>query len=178
MHEVVSKFSSYNLFNYLVPGTILCLLLQAWQLIDLDAIDIAAKLVVFYVVGMVVSRVGSLLLDPMMKSAGLIPRSNYNDYVRAASQDDRIRVLLETSNTYRTMTSACAIRLIAHLLSVALPKAWLEHDLARAIVIAASTALFAFAYIKQNRSVTRRVGANKAISPANDQATHPRELAG
>ncbi|WP_066777200.1 hypothetical protein [Sphingomonas sp. CCH5-D11] len=178
MNEVVSKFSSYNIFNYLVPGTVLCLFLHGQQLIYLDRIDIVAKLVVFYVVGMAVSRVGSLILDPLMKRAGLIQRSSYNDYVRATSEDNMVSVLLETSNTYRTMTGACGIGLIAYLLSAVLPEAWLRHGAAGAILIAAATALFAFAYIKQNRSITRRVSANKAIRPANDPATSPRELAG
>lgn len=178
MNEVVSKFSSYNIFNYLVPGAILCLLLHERRLLDLDAVDLAAKLVVFYVVGMAVSRVGSLIVDPVLKRAKLIPRSNYTDYVRATAHDDKVSVLLETSNTYRTMTSACIIGLTAYLLSIALPTTWLRHDAVGAVTIAALTALFVFAYIKQNRSVTRRVVVNAAIYPANDPATPPRELAG
>jgi hypothetical protein len=109
MKELVSKLSSYNIFNYLVPGAALCLLLDERGFVDLDRPDLLSRLVIFYVTGMAISRVGSLMIDPLLKRAGLVPRSNYADYVRASADDDKVPVLLETSNMYRTMTSSCLI---------------------------------------------------------------------
>lgn len=178
MNEVMSKFSSYNLFNYLVPGAALSLLLHERRLLDLDKVDVAARLILFYVVGMTVSRAGSLIVDPVLKRARLIPRSNYADYVRACARDDKVSVLLETSNTYRTMTSACVIGLGAYVLSMILPSDWLRHDAVGGVAIVVMSALFAFAYIKQNRSVSRRVGANAAMRPANEPDAPLRKIAG
>ncbi|HEX8486392.1 hypothetical protein [Sphingomonas sp.] len=171
MNEVMSKFSLYNIFNYLVPGAALCLLIDELGLIDLDHLDVAARLVVFYVSGMAISRAGSLLIDPMLKRAGLIPRSRFTGYVRAAAVDDKVPVLLETSNTYRTMTSACMMGLMAYVLSMTMPPAWVQHSAFGCAALALTGVLFTVSYVKQNRAVTRRVRADISIETADRNRT-------
>ena len=66
MKELLDKISSYNLFNYLLPGILFVCISK--QFTDYDFIQdndfIGAFL--YYFIGMVISRFGSLCLSPLI----------------------------------------------------------------------------------------------------------------
>ena len=63
MKDLLDKLSSYNLFNYLLPGAIF---VAASQRISSHAFrdeNIVIELFLVYFIGMVISRVGSLTIE-------------------------------------------------------------------------------------------------------------------
>lgn len=67
MKDLLDKLSSYNLFNYLLPGTL-------FVFIEKDTFDFLSMkdnviVAVFfcYFLGLLASRVGSLIIEPMLK---------------------------------------------------------------------------------------------------------------
>ena len=70
---LAEKVSEYNLFNYLVPGSVF---LVAWRYVS-GAVPFENNLLLFlltaYFIGMVLSRIGSLIIEPALPPHGLHP---------------------------------------------------------------------------------------------------------
>lgn len=63
------------------------------------------KLFIYYFIGLFVSRIGSLILEPAVQKINFINYAPYNDYVTAKAMDKDIETLLEVTNTYRTLAA-------------------------------------------------------------------------
>ncbi|NTW33389.1 MAG: hypothetical protein HGB12_12330, partial [Bacteroidetes bacterium] len=109
MKELLDKISSYNLFNYLLPGILFVYFSK--QFTDYNFIQdndfIGAFL--YYFIGMVISRFGSLFIDPTLKKISFLKFSDYKSFVSASKKDDKIELFSEVNNTYRTITAMFVI---------------------------------------------------------------------
>src|SRR5258708_27866802 len=114
MKDLIDKLSSYNIFNYLFPGVIFAVVGTQVSSFRLLVDDIVIGVFVYYFFGMVVSRVGSLLLEPPLKWLKLIEFAPYDDFVATSRLDAKIDILSEQNNTYRTLASVffCILLLI------------------------------------------------------------------
>ncbi|MER9729873.1 hypothetical protein [Mesorhizobium sp. M0217] len=159
MSDILAKISSYNLFNNLVPGAILSALLSVLDIYHIESLSVVADLVVYYFLGMIVSRVGSIIADPILRLVRLLPQRNYPAFIVASAKDEKILVLLETSNMYRTIFALLLVVLAAYDLRS------LSTGLSTATAIncglLALAALFLVSYLKQNYFITKRVEHHK-----------------
>lgn len=105
MSEVLQKLSSYNIFNYLLPGVVFVILLKRYADIDLSVENVALGMFLYYFIGLVLSRIGSVLLEPTLKVTGIIKFSDYSRFIQASKLDGKIELLSEVNNTYRTIMS-------------------------------------------------------------------------
>lgn len=157
MNELFARISSYNIFNYLVPGALFCIALGAIGGPAPAPDDIATALLTYYVVGMVLSRIGSLAIGRGTRRWRARPRTDYATFVRALAADDRIPVLQETANTYRTVAAAFAVLVLAKAAQMlGLPRL-VDPHWATLLGLALLAALFTGAYVKQVGYVDRRV---------------------
>ena len=67
MKDLLEKISSYHFFNYLLPGILFAVVAQYTTVYDFLQKDIIIGAFVYYFIGLVISRVGSLLLEPILK---------------------------------------------------------------------------------------------------------------
>src|SRR5581483_4518955 len=98
MKDLLDKLSSYNLFNYLLPGTLFVAVAQRISDLEFEQDNIVIELFVYYFVGLVISRIGSLIVEPIMKATKFVTFAPYKDFVRACTQDSQIEVLSEQNN--------------------------------------------------------------------------------
>jgi len=105
MKELIDKLSSYNLFNFLFPGIIFCIVSKKVVGYNLVLDDILIGLFLYYFVGLVLSRIGSLFVEPILKKVKFAVFSNYSDFLNASTKDTKIELLSETNNMYRTIIS-------------------------------------------------------------------------
>jgi hypothetical protein len=159
MNELLTKLSSYNIFNYLVPGSLFSIAAKRLGIVDLTDQDLATNLLTFYILGMIVSRIGSLFIEPLMKKMKFVDYAPYGDFVRASQKDLKIEVLVEVSNTYRTLASAFICLIGGFALRCAsgveaLASAWMI-----AITLLALALVFLGSYCKQSSYVKKRVRA-------------------
>ena len=122
--------------------------------------EIVVGLFVYYFIGLVLSRIGSLLVEPILKATGFLTFVPYNEFVAACKSDSKIDVLSEGNNTYRTL---CAVFIGALFLRLyeKTGTAWpflQRHD--AVIFSGLLLILFVFSYRKQTQYVTKRVKAN------------------
>ena len=67
MEKLAEKLDSYDILNNLLPGIVLDFLLEKILGINLVNGNMVENLFVFYFIGMIVSRIGSLVLEPICK---------------------------------------------------------------------------------------------------------------
>lgn len=161
MNEILAKISSYNIFNNLIPGAVLAFLLETFEIYTIDTKSIVTDLIVFYFMGLVVSRVGSLVVEPIAKYVKLVQYADYKDYLSASAKDAKIAILLEENNQYRTFLALILTVIAIYCAKIGficfeLSTFWEYCALTLALLI-----LFAFSYRKQTDYIRRRVDHNK-----------------
>lgn len=161
MNELLTKLSSYNLFNYLVPGVVFAVLASEMTAYHLVQKDIIIGVFLYYFLGMVVSRFGSLVIDPVLQWISFVKFEDYKAFVVASKKDPQLEVLSEVNNTYRTLCSLFFLLLLLRLyakIEARLPalKGW---DAMLLIVLL--LLMFLFAYRKQTSFVVKRIKANE-----------------
>jgi hypothetical protein len=154
MKELLDKLSSYNLFNYLLPGTIFVAVAQRISTHTFKDENIVVELFLYYFIGLVISRIGSLTIEPAMKKTKFVKFAPYKDFVNACAKDAKVELLSEQNNTYRTL---CAVFLALGALKLYdIAAGWWPRT-ARGAVLVILFGLFAFAYRKQTDYVRKRV---------------------
>ena len=160
--QIVEKISSYNIVNNLYPEILFVYVLKIMFGTNLLSNNWFENLIVFYFVGMVLSRIGSIVIEPVMKKIKIIKYAPYQDYVKASSIDPLVGTLSETNNTYRTLLSTfiCAFvyKLGASINEVCLKnKITFLQENKDWILLTVLILLFVFSYVKQTSYVRKRV---------------------
>lgn len=157
MVELLDKLTSYNLLNYLLPGVIFAVLAKDILGVDLVQDDLVVGVFFYYFIGAVVSRLGSIILEPLLKWVRFVRFEKYEDFLVASRKDEKINVLLESSNMFRTLAS---VFLLLGAFKLAL---WLEtqlgisEDITNIAVLAALFSLFLLSYRKQTEFIVNRI---------------------
>ena len=163
MKEIIDKLTSYNIFNYLLPGIVFVVLAGKLTRYSLVQPDIVLGAFLYYFIGLVISRIGSLVIEPILKKLSFVKFAAYKDFVCSAKTDPKLEILSESNNSYRTL-SAMFLLLIAlkvyGKISGYLPRLakWDAEVLVFLLFL-----MFLFAYRKQTRYITQRVEANQAM---------------
>lgn len=166
MKDILEKLSSYNIFNYLFPGVIVAVLGTAVSSFNLRVDDIIVGAFLYYFYGLVVSRIGSLVLEPILKRIKVVQFSPYADFVTASRIDKKIDMLSEQNNVYRTLASVflCLMLLcLADWVLARLPTIS-EHRIQLAVLLLFT--LFIWSYRKQTNYVSARVKAVLKSKPS------------
>lgn len=157
MKELLDKLSSYNLFNYLLPGALFVAAAQRISAHRFHQDNIVIDLFTYYFIGLVVSRLGSLVLEPALRRTGLVEFSPYADFVTACTADPKIEILSEQNNMFRTLAALClalfafkGFDVAALRLGFSLVATWSMTGLALFV-------LFVLAYRKQSSYIRNRV---------------------
>lgn len=161
MKEILEKISSYNLFNYLLPGTVFVFVLAKTSPHDFTQKDLLIGAFLYYFIGLLISRIGSVIIEPLLKKWKFLKFAEYSDYVIYSKQDDKIDILSESNNMYRTI--------IALILSLLLVKGfdWIVEIIGingtwqSIIILLLMLALFLFSYRKQTNYIKKRIDAHK-----------------
>ena len=157
MNELLEKLSSYNIFNYLLPGIVFVVLADALTTFRFLQKDIVIGVFLYYFIGLIVSRIGSIIIEPILKWSKFVHFSPYTDFVSASKEDKSLEVLSEVNNMYRTF---CALLLSLLLLkiyerfSTSFP---ILRQSATEFLIIGLLILFLFAYKKQTQYITKRI---------------------
>ncbi|CAA0189862.1 conserved membrane hypothetical protein [Tenacibaculum maritimum] len=160
MKELLEKISSYNLFNYLLPGTVYAFAVSNLMGIEFKEKNLFVYAFLFYFLGLVISRFGSLIIEPILKKTGFLKFAEYSDFVKASKKDDKIEILSESNNTYRTLVALIFVIGLTKFHFWLITKwIWLERN-NDWIIIVLLLILFISSYRKQTNYITKRIKAN------------------
>ena len=157
MKEFADVISSYRIVNNLIPGGALCVF--SYYFIDNRVLfnNVFFNICLFYIVGIVIGRIGSVIVEKVCKDVGFIDRAKYEDFVEAEKSDTSLKTISEISDLYRNMISLCILLEIGCAISLCFNKQSLclvETALLISVIVGA---LMLFAYKKQINYVRRRV---------------------
>jgi hypothetical protein len=157
MEDLANKISSYNILNYLLPGCVFAFATSYFGIMDIMSPSLLINLFLYYFIGMSISRIGSMIIEPLYKRSGLVQHNDYREYVIAAERDKMIAQMLEQCNVYRTSVAlVVSIAIVALITTVS--SALDVPDLVL-ISILGFFLLFIYtaAYWKQNNFIRKRV---------------------
>jgi hypothetical protein len=155
--NIVDKLSSYNLFNYLLPGVLFVVIAAALTKYNFIQSNIVLGLFVYYFVGLLISRFGSLVLEPILKRIRFVRFAHYNDFVTASKKDDQITLLSEVNNMYRTLTSLIICLALLWLYEALDERFRFNHNCSILAGGAVLLGLFLFSYRKQTHYIRQRI---------------------
>lgn len=161
MKDLVEKLTSYNLFNYLLPGTVFSALADHLTAYNFIQPDLFVAFFVYYFTGLVISRIGSLALEPFLKKIRFVKFTPYEEFVRCSAKDKKLDVLSEANNSYRTLATVflalAALKLVELFLGSWSASTWVAPVVMGLFLFA----LFLLSYRKQSSYITKRISANK-----------------
>ncbi|SNU99818.1 Uncharacterised protein [Megamonas hypermegale] len=154
MSKLLSKISSYNILNNLVPGFMYYYFMDIFFHIKLISDDTVLKFFFFYFIGICISRIGSLIIEPILKIIHFTIPFNHTNYINASMKDSKIEVLYEINNSYRTIIALFVFILISYIYNYGFTNISFSYPFD---IILFGFILFMFSYRKQSNYIHNRV---------------------
>lgn len=151
------RISSYNLLNNLIPGAIFCVMMKYLVGFDFINVEILELLIIFYFSGMVIARIGSLLIEPLFEWIKFIDSRDHKLFVAAEQKDQKISSISETNTMYRSIVAAIFAVLIVKLYWSVTELQCEFGDASEWLLLISLLVLFVFAYRKQTNYLVSRI---------------------
>lgn len=165
MKEIFDKLTSYNIFNYLLPGVIFVCITPYFLGYDFIQENDFLGTFLYYFIGMAISRFGSVVLEPCFKKTKFVKFSDYKDFVSASKKDEKIELFSEVNNTYRTIISLFTLLLLLKGYVFIESKWGIPQDVSVLVLVALILILFVFSYRKQTSYISKRITHFKSNNP-------------
>lgn len=161
MADLLSKISSYNLFNYLFTGVLFVILAENFTAYTFQQENAVLGFFLYYFIGLTISRLGSLIIEPILKKTSFLKFADYKDFVAASKVDPQINIFSEVNNMYRTISMVMlGVILLRSYESIRTNVMWLLQNEITLLLLALFI-MFILAYRKQTAYITKRVNCNK-----------------
>lgn len=112
---------------------------------------------VCYFIGLCISRIGSLVLEPSLKKAKILNFANYKYYLVAVEIDKKLESFVEVANMYRTILSVFIIFCIVKIYELISIKYQIHFTTIAILLLVGFIVLFLCSYIKQSGYITKRI---------------------
>jgi hypothetical protein len=121
---MLDKLDAYNIVANLVPGAALVYALHYSGFPTPNPERIGAFLLVAFVAGVTTNRIGSLVLDPLLRwnKIGFLFEKDYPAFVGSEREDEKLETLVANSGLYRTFFTAGLIYLMLLAIDLCLTK--------------------------------------------------------
>lgn len=160
MKDLLDEISSYNLFNYLLPGILFVCISKYFTDYNFIQDNDFIGAFLYYFIGMVISRFGSLFVEPNLKRISFLKFADYNSFIVASKKDEKIELFSELNNTYRTITALFIILLLLKIYNYFQVLCNIPLNITYLIVVVVILVIFLFSYRKQTNYITKRIKAN------------------
>lgn len=162
MKELLDKLSSYNIFNYLLPGVVFVVILSKVTQYDFVQKDLIVGVFLYYFIGLIVSRVGSIVIEPILKKLSFLHFAEYSKFVSASKIDSKIEILSEVNNMYRTICSLLLLEIVFVICEKSATYFPLSQRFVSVSLLVAVLFLFLFSYKKQTNYIAKRIESNNS----------------
>lgn len=161
MKEILDKISSYNLFNYLLPGILFAVLTKEFTPYSFIQDNLVIGAFVYYFIGLAISRFGSLIIEPVLKKISFLKFADYTDFVSVSKKDSKIEIFSEVNNMYRTFSSMFVLFLLLKLYEFIESVFPVLKVCSPYILIALLLIMFLYSYRKQTEYIVKRIKSYK-----------------
>nr|WP_027871571.1 hypothetical protein [[Eubacterium] cellulosolvens] len=157
MERILDKISEYTVINNIFPGAIFVYMVDMLCKIKVQSDSILIMVFVYYFLGVVLSRIGSIVVEPILKKCKILKHAKYEDFVVAEKKDDKIQTLLGVGNMYRTLIATVVMLLLT---KGAIEIAKISSSIKFLIIVVSIICLMLLlilAYVKQTNYIRKRV---------------------
>lgn len=158
--DLISRLSSYELFTNLLPGVLFVTLLKEFTDFNLIFEPIFLGLFLYYFIGIVINRIGSLVVEPILRTTQFTVFIDYPKFVKAKKMDKEINILSEKNNMCRSLVSLCVLLLLSIGYEWLMSKWTFVATHSNVILIVFLFLIFLFSYRKQTEYVVKRCKVN------------------
>ena len=109
MEKIIDNLENYNIINFLIPGVIFVNILSFLIEKELHNDNIGIALVEYYFSGLVLSRIGSIIIKPALSKIKVVKFDNYEKYIKKEDKDEKLKLLQKEANQYRTYISVFTV---------------------------------------------------------------------
>lgn len=161
MKDLLDKIGAYNIFNFLLPGVLFAVILESLTSYSITQENLAVGAFLYYFVGLVISRFGSVVVEPVLKKLYFVKFMPYADFVSASQNDPKIEILSQENNMYRTFTALFVLLLFAKTYELFARNYPLLNEQGPIIAVIVLMITFLFSYRKQTSYITDRIKVTK-----------------
>ncbi len=157
MEKIVEKINSYHIFNYLVPGYLFLIISGKILKTTLISNNIISSFFEAYFIGIVISRISSLITEKIIVKIWALKKEPYDKYIEANNEDDKLEVLNQDCNMYRSLCTLMLLELVLKIISLLKISNLINKDILIIVILILLVILFAFSFVKQNKYISLRV---------------------
>lgn len=168
---IIDKLSQYNFLTNILPGTVLCLIIEYVVGYHIINDDIYLSYIMFYFAGIVNSRFGSLVVEPLLKKARIVKFEEYDRFVQAENKDPKITMLSQETNVYRSYLSVMCLTLLLLGFNQISMRCQSLQQYADILLVSLLFVLFLLSYIKQIGYVKKRICVNLDTKTEKDESS-------
>lgn len=155
MDKILEIITRYNFFNYLLPWVIFIVYVNTLYFDNYIANNNTIILLfVAYFLGLLMSRVWSLLIEPFFKKLNWIEWREYSLFIWASQKDEKINVFVSEANMYRTLIS---LSIVCFLYTLYLNLVFCFFSFGRYFLCIITIIIFILSYKKQNKYIVERI---------------------
>ena len=115
--KLIEQISAYEIMNHIIPGGVYLIFADRLTSFTFLTEHILANVILSYFAGVVIGRIGSLLIERGMERIKnprcwfSLNRAPYKDYVQAEKQDNehKLQQLLAANNMYRALAATALL---------------------------------------------------------------------
>jgi len=154
------KLDAYNLVANFVPGAALIYALYASGFPSPSPDNLGAFVLVSFVAGVMTNRLGSLLVDPLLRSARVrfLKPKNYQSYVSSEKDDPKLETIVANAGLYRTFFTAGVVYLALLAGNVAVRRFGIGDQAVFIAFVVVGMAVSIFALRKEDNYISVRMG--------------------
>ena len=158
MEQLLDKLSRYHILNNLIPGIVFLYIIDAIGIYSTAFDNAYGVFFIGYIAGMVLSRLGSIIIEPWFKNWNIVNYAPYPDFLKAEQKDNKINILLEENNMYRTLVTLFIVVLLLYVCSlISVINTFMHTKWAVLVIIVLLLIVYVLAYRKQTSYIKRRV---------------------
>ena len=122
MNNFIEKLGSYQIITNLLPGVFFGMALRLLLGITVPMGNMGEEIMVYYFMGLIINRISSLIVKPILKRCRFIHEVPYFDYAKAAKVDSKIDVLSEANNYFRALLTSSLLLIVIQAIRLSIWK--------------------------------------------------------
>ena len=156
--KLIDRISTYEILNNIIPGSVYIALIERLTPLKIQCGKLWTDIVISYFLGLVIGRIGSLLVAPCLRWLKVLDPPIYPEYMKA-EKDSRVCQFSMISNMYRSFT-AVALCLLATLIGLNYTSDMeTSKYILKVLGCLVLIVLFTLSYRKQDKYLTSRIKA-------------------
>ena len=160
MEKIIEKIDNYNLFTNIVPG-FLILMFNVYYY-NLHELNIGEQIVIAYFAGQTLNRIGSITIGILLLKLTREKGEPYNKYIVACRKDDKIDILLQERDTFRTFCTLVLVCMLEIIFYKLIKFFNISNGITIFSVLTIMFVIYAISFCKYNKYISERIRiANK-----------------